>query len=278
MTLQQLFANPVVQALVAPFVAAFFVAVLGRAVRLTGIAAAAGFALTAWLMVGHALAPLDLLRRVALATLAAGAVGLLFDFISPHPARTRWLVALAAGAVLAWVLWPSITARPALVAWTLGIGLAAYTAIIVGAMDLLHARPIHAAAAGTTLGIGSGLLALVGNIQGLGRFGMAMGAASLAVLLVQMLTGRPWNIGRAFSLPVALLAALLGGGAAAAGNLPWYALATMIAVPLLGGTALGERMPVWVRGLFLVAATGLFAAAGVFIAWREVGSGALANW
>ncbi|MFN0303034.1 MAG: hypothetical protein ACKVQU_22070 [Burkholderiales bacterium] len=267
----ELLNQPVVQFAAAPFIIAFFVAVLGRAVRLSGLALAAGFAISVWLVMGVRLLPLNAPRLIILVTLAACAAGLLLDFINAHASRTRYLIAGAAAVLVVWLVFPALSQRDPFSAWAAGIGLALYCALVATGMDFLHGRPINAAVAAFSLSLGIGAAAIIGASPLLGNLGFAVSAASAAVVIVQMLTGRPWTIGRAFTLPAAMFAGLAGAEVVTFGKLPWYCLVPFAGVPLLAGTAIAQHQTVWIRAMMLAIATLAFSAAAVFIAWRELG-------
>ena len=267
--------QPVVQFAAAPFIIAFSVAVLGRAVRLSGLAIGAGFALSVWLVMGVRILPLNVPRQIILATLAACVAGVALDFISAHPARTRRLIGVAASALFVWFFYPALSQTDPLIAWTAAIGLALYCAVVATALDALHDRPVNAAVGAFTLSLGVGAAAMVGASPLLGRLGFAVAAASAAVLLVQMLTGRAWVIGRAFTLPVAIFAGLTGAQTVLLGKLPWFCLVPLAAAALLAGTAIAQHQTVWIQATVLTIASLAFSAAAVFIAWSELGLQAL---
>ncbi len=268
----ELLTQPAVQFGAAPFIVALSVAVLGRTMQLSGLAVGAGFALSVWLVMGVRLLPLNVPRQIILATLAACVAGFVLDFIKAHPARTRRIIAVAAGLLFIWMFNPALSELEAFVAWGAGIGLVFYCVVVATTLDALHHRPVNAAVGAFTLCLGIGAAGIVGASPLLGRLGFAVAAGSGAVLLVQMLTGRAWVIGRSFTLPVAIFAGLTSAHAVLFGILPWFCLVPLIAAPLLAGTAIAQHQTVWLRAIVLTIAAMAFSAAAVFIAWRELGS------
>jgi hypothetical protein len=81
------------------------------------------------------------------------------------------------------------------------------------------------------LGLGAGALALLGASASLAQLGIAIGAGTGGVLLLQMLLGRPLAANWAHGVPAALAAGLLGVASVFTGQLPWYALLPLLAVP-----------------------------------------------
>ena len=61
--------------------------------------------------------------------------------------------------------------------------------------------------------------------------GIAIGASAGAVLLIQMLTGKPAPLGWTLALPANVVAGLVGLLAVFTGALPWYCLLPTLAIP-----------------------------------------------
>lgn len=267
--LQQLLDHPAVQAGVAPFLAALLSAGLLRRFSLSGLSIIAGFALMLYLASDFTLLPFTAPRKIVLLGLLGAALGVL-----PGSFQPRWLGSLLpvlGGAAAIWTAQRILQQHPPAVALLWGTGCAAYVALLVGAMDSLRNSSERAAPAAAALGIGTGGAALVGASALLGQFGLAVGSAALAWLLIHMISGRALPAGRVFTLPVALLAGLTGCIAVLSAELPWYALPALAAIPLVARWTPLPAWPLPVRTLLCALPAFACAALAVFITWRIAG-------
>ena len=265
--------DPLVQAGLAPFLAGFAVALLLFKLRLGGLAAAAGFCTTAWLMGMLDIAYGTGRQRMVVLSLAAPALGLVADLAFRPGRTTAYISGVVFGAAALWVFSASIMQKPPVPAFILGAGIVLFVAWTVAMTASLHANSVRAGAAGLGLGGGVGAAILFGSLDA--RLGMALGAASAGFLLLQMMIGRI-DAGLVFTLAVGVGAALLAAAELLAGRLGWTQLAILAAVPLAARLPLPTRWPVWAQTLFAcfyTAACGGAAAATVYAA-----SGRLPSW
>ncbi len=152
-----------------------------------------------------------------------------------------------------------------------GAGCAAYTAILVWGMDRLENEPLRAASAATALGMGTGGAALVGASALLGQFGLALGSAAAAYMLIHMLSNRLLPAGRVFTLPLALIAGLTGCIGTLSARLPWYALPILAAIPLSAWLMPLPGKSLRIQSLLLSLPTFALAAGAVYMTWRVAG-------
>lgn len=268
--MQELLQNPMVQGGIAPFLMAIIVAELLQRLRLSGLAIVAGFAATVYLASGFSFEPLTATRKVVLIGLLSPLAALVLDYLGAY-----WLRPLlaAAGGMLTWWVTERILqqqALPTLLMWAAGISF--YTGWLVYWMDNLAHSPVRASSAGLALGLGTGTAALFGASALLGLYGMALGAAAGAFLLLQMITNQNLPGGRSLTLPLSLVAALLGTLAVLSAHLPWYALPALGAIPLVVHIPISERSPVWIQSILLSAIALVFAALAVYLTWRVAGA------
>lgn len=268
--LQDLLNHPAVQAGLAPFLAALIAAELFQRARLSGLAIIAGFAVTVYLASDFNFEPLTASRKIVLAGLAGTALALLLDLL-----RTRWfeiLLPVLAGAAAIWTAQRILQQQEPQLVLQWGAACAAYVAVLVWGMDkLLEQEPLRAAGAGSALGIGTGAAALVGASALLGQFGLAIGTAAAAHLLIQMITNRALTTGRVFTLPLALIAGLTGCVAVLSAKLPWYALIILACIPLAARLVPLPANSLRVQSLLLVLLTFAFAGGAVYVTWRVAG-------
>lgn len=268
--MQALLNHPAVQGGLAPFLAALIAAELFQRLRLSGLAVIAGFAVMVYLVSGFAFDPLTASRKIVLLGLLAALLALPLAWFAP-----RWLrpaLALAGGMAAIWMALRILQQQETATMLLWGAGCALYTGWLVFWMDDLHGAPLRAGSAGLALGLGSGLAALFGASALLGMFGIALGAAAGAFLLIQMLTGRPLPCGRSFTLPLSLVAALTACLGVLTAELPWYALPVLAVIPLAAKIPLPGKTALWLQSLLLSAATLACAAGAVYLTWRVAGA------
>ena len=256
--LQELLNNPAVQAGLAPFLVALITAVLFQRIKLSGLAS------------DFTIAPLTAARKIVLLGLVSAALALLFHLIQLRQFGS--LLPVLGGAACIWTVQRILQQQPLQPALLWGAGCAAYVAILVWGMDKLSDKePLRAASAASALGIGTGGAALVGASALLGQFGLALGSAAAAHLLVQMIVNKALPTGRIFTLPLAMIAGLTGCVAVLSAQLPWYALPILAAIPFAAWFAPLPRLSVRVQSLLLSMLTFGFAVGAIYVTWRMAG-------
>jgi hypothetical protein len=268
--LQELLNHPAIQAGLAPFLAALVAAELLQRPRLSGLAIIAGFAATIYLASDFNFDPLTASRKIVLSGLAGTMLALLLGLL-----RARWvgsLLPVLGGAAAIWTAQRILQQQEPQLVLQWGAACAVYVAILVWGMDkLLDQEPLRAASAGTALGIGTGAAALVGASALLGQFGLAIGSAAAAHLLIQMFTNQTLSTGRVFTFPLALIAGLTGCIAVLSARLPWYALIILAGIPLAARLVPLPGNSVRVQSLLLVLLTFTLAGGAVYLTWLVAG-------
>ncbi len=260
--MQDLLNNPAVQSSVAPFLAGLLVAGLLFPLRLGGLAAAAGFFTTVYLVGDFTLESLDSKRRLVLVAMAAPVFGVIAD-LAFKPTRASGPVL---GAVFAaaggWVFLNLLKQKSGVDLALHGAGFAAFVIWTVSFSVALHADTLRAGAAGLGLGLGAGVGAVLGASALLGQYGMGLGAGCGAFLLLNMIFGPRIVPGTTLTLTAGVAASLVAVGAVLTGQMPWYALLALALVPVLVRLPLPKDAP-WMQAI--VAA--LYAASAAVAAW-----------
>lgn len=267
--MQELLVNPVVQGAIVPFVAGLIVTAVLFRLKLAGLSAVAGFIATVYLVGGFEFEPLTIVRKIVLVGLIAPIVGAAADFLFKPTRATAPLLGLVAGAVSVWVFLSLLKQKELAQAMLFGAGTVACVAWFVGSSLTLRGDSVRAGAAGFALGLGVGVDGILAASALLGLYAMALGTASSAFLLVQMLMGRRIFAGIAFTLTVGLLAGLLGAAAIYLAQLPWYALAVMALVPLAARVPVPAKWPVWGQTVAVCACALSVAAVSCFLVWES---------
>lgn len=260
--MQDLLGNPAFQSSVAPFLAGLLAAGLLFPLRLGGLAAAAGFLATVYLVGDFTLEPLDSKRKLVLVAMAAPLLGVIAD-LAFKPTRASGPVL---GAVFAaaggWVFLNLLKQKSGADLALHGAGLAAFVVWTVAFSVSLQADALRAGAAGLGLGLGAGVGAVLGASALLGQYGMGLGAGCGAFLLLNMILGPRVAPGTTLTLTASVAASLVAAGAVLTGQLPWYALAALALVPVLVRLPLPKGAP-WTQAI----AAALYAAAAAVGAW-----------
>lgn len=244
--------HPAVQAGIVPFLAALLIAAVLAPTRLLGLAQLAGFLVVVWLAFGFSFAPLTAVRKLVLAAAASGVVLVVLELRAAAQSRVRVLVPLLAAVACLWMLWRLIGQRGGFDALLPAAASALFVAAMTQAILRVGRDPFTGAAAGLSLGLGTGVLALLGSSVVLAMGAIGVGAAAGACLLMQMLRRRGSLPGTTISLPAALVCALTVTLVAWQGTLPWYGLLPLLATPWAASLA-PQRGPRLVRAV--IAAT-----------------------
>lgn len=256
--------HPAVEGGLAPFLVALAVAELLQRPRLSGLAIAAGFAVTVHLAIGLSLEPFTPMRKIALLGLGSAIVALPLALL--NSIWVRPIVTILGGLSTLWVLEHTLLQQQPAVAVLWGAGCAVYVGWLVFWADSLADVPVRAGSASLALGLGTGLAALTAGAAQLGLFGLALAAGAGPYLLIQIITNSHLAGGRSLTLPVALIAGLTGCQAVLSTRLPWYALVPLAAVPLVARIPVSDKSAIWLQGLLLMAATLACAAGCVYLA------------
>lgn len=261
--------HPAAQAVLAPFLVALITAELFQRIKLSGLAVIAGFVVTIYLASDFSVEPLSASRKIVLTGLFSAVLALPLSLLS-----ARWinvLLALLGGATAVWVVQGILKhqAPQTMLLW--GAGCAAYVAILVWGMDMLRQDSIRAASAATALGIGTGGASLIGASALLGQFGLSLGSAAAALVLIHLISNKPLPTGRVVTLPIALIAGLTGCLAVLSAKLPWYALPMLATIPLIVRLIPLNKMSVRSQTLVLLLLTFAFAVGAMYISWRIAG-------
>lgn len=267
--LRELLNHPAVQAGLAPFLVALFTAELLQRIRLSGLAIIAGFAITIYMASNFTITPVSASQKIVLLGWLSALLALLLTLLQAR--WLNWLLPVLGGAAAIWTAQRILQQQAPQTVLLWGAGCAAYVAILVGIMDKLEHEPLRAASAATALGIGTGAAALVGASALLGQFGLALGSAASAHLLIQMASNHTLPAGRTFTLPLALIAGLTGCVAVLSAKLPWYALPILAAIPLAAWLMPLPRQSPRIQGLLLTMLAFVFVAGAVFVTWRVAG-------
>ncbi len=267
--MQELLNHPAVQGGLAPFLVALITAELFQRARLSGLAIIAGFAVTVYLASNFTIEPLTASRKIVLLGLITAVLGLLLSLLQSR--WFDWLLPVLGGAAAIWTVQRILQQQPLQAVFLWGAGCAAYVAVLVWGMDKLANEPVRAASAATALGIGTGAAALVGASALLGQFGLALGSAAAAHLLIQMISNQGLPTGRTFTLPLALIAGLTGCVAVLSARLPWYALPILAAIPFVAWLVPLPGQSSRVQATLLIILTFFLVGGAVYVTWRVAG-------
>jgi hypothetical protein len=216
-----------VQESLAGFLTGIAAALVLYPLRLSGLAAAAGF-FTAVYLTGQ----LTLEKNLVLVALAAALLGALVD-LAFRPTRTTGVVlGIAFGIAVFWIFLSIIGRMPAQRLVLYAVGISALVAATVAFSVLSHDEPPRAGAAAIALGLSTGVLAFHGGAEllALWSFGLAAGAAGF--LLVAVALPRRMVAGLSCTLSAGVIGAALATLVTLQRGLLWYHAALLALVPL----------------------------------------------
>jgi hypothetical protein len=262
-----LFDNPAIQGGVAPLVVALAVAAAFARTRFAWLAIMAGYATMVALSSGFSISPLTVARKTMLLGLFAPLVGVAFDLKMRSARALAPVLAMATGAVSFWVFVSILQQRETMSALAVGGGIALFVTALVWATLRLREDGPRAGAAGLGLGLAVGIAGVLSASIGALVAGVALAAASGAMLLVQAVGGRALAPGFTGALPIGLLGALIPAGTLLLAELPWYALPLMLLVPTAVLLPVPERAPLAGRTALLAGYALVAAALPVLAAW-----------
>ena len=227
--------NPAVQAGVLPFIIALVLGCALAGTRYLALAVVAGLVVVLALTIGFSPEPFTSAKKMIVATFGATVVALVLEATGVG-ARRVIVAALAvgAGSAAVWTLLRVLQQMEPPAAWAVAAGAFALTLATTGSASFASGTSsLRAAVIGACLGWGSGVLALLGASALLAQLGLAVGSASAAVALVQMIRGREAPLGWTVVMPAAVAAPIIGVLACATGELRWYCLVPLPFAPLL---------------------------------------------
>ncbi|MDX9739873.1 MAG: hypothetical protein RBT81_01655 [Gammaproteobacteria bacterium] len=271
----ELLDDPIFQSAIAPFLIALAVGLVLRTGA--GLAGGVAFALAVlaavWMIMGLQFTPLNSTRKLILAGAGAFVLGMVLESIWRHR-DGRWLQAmlgLGAAAAALWLVWPRLGRLEGMEAGLTAVLAAAYAGLLVPLMNGLQRSPLAQSAAALALGVGTAISAVIGASALLGQLGGAIAAAAGAIAVLLVIRGE-FRLGSGFALPMSLLAALIGISAVVYARLPWFALVPLPLIPLMARVPVPASLGRIPRGLLLLAATMLPAAATIATAWSTNGA------
>lgn len=264
--------HPAFQAGIAPLVVALVVGLALSGTRYAWLGIVAAYATLVAQTTGFALEPLTAGRKVLLLSLAAPLVGIAVDAAGGRRAAVAF-AAVAFGAASLWVFQSILAQRSGPEVALLGGGVALFVALLLALMLRLRGDGLRTGAAGVGLGLGAGIAALLSASIGYFMAGVAIAAASGAMMLVQLLRRTGLAAGALGALSIGVPVALAASATLVLAELPWYALPALLVVPAAVALPAVADAGRW-RRAFAFGFTALAAAAvPVLAAWLAARGG-----
>jgi len=228
--------NPAVQAAVqgglVPFVVAVIVAAVLNRSRFMWLAIVAGYAAQVALATGFSFSPLSASRKILLLALLAPLVGIAADMVAARARSTGHVTAALAGAAAVWVFITILGQKEGSQAWIAGAGIALFAFAMTALLVSLRDDALRTGAAALGLGLATGITALMSASVGFMTSGIAVAASAGALLLVWVVNSRPVAPGLLGTLTIGVMIALFSEGSLMLAKLPWYALVSLLLVPI----------------------------------------------
>ena len=268
-----IFDFPEVQSFVLPLLMALLVGAAADRFGLAnrGIGMIAGFIVTVLFVNGVELQPLTAVRKIILLGFAAAIVGAVVDQRDARWAGRPLYFATLCVLASAWVLGVVLLRKSGMEMLAAGAGIALYTGWITYWLDRLDDE-LRATSATVSLGLGTGIAAIIGSSGLFGQLAVAVSAGAGGVLLLALLLKKN-TAGSVLTLPAGVLLSLIGCSAVAFADLPWIVLVILSLIPLAAHwTPAPESWSRWLRAAFLTISTLAFAGIALAYAWYLAGS------
>jgi len=269
-----LFDFPEVQSFVLPLLTALLVGTVADRFGLAhrGIGMIAGFIVAVLFVNGIELQPLTAARKIILLGIAAAVVGAFVD-----QRRAAWAgrpfyfatLGLLAGT---WVLGVTLLRKSGMESLIASLGSALYLLWVVYWLDRLHGDELRATSATVSLGLGTGIAAVIGSSGLFGQLAVAVSAGAGGVMLLALVLKKN-TAGSVLTLPAGVLLSLIGVGAVVFADLPWIVLVILGLIPLVAHWVPAPES--WSRGqraLLLTILTLALAGIALAYAWYLAGS------
>jgi len=285
--MQELLANPAIQAAVAPFVATVILALLLRQIAPAwmGLAVLAGFLVTVFLTTGISLQPLTSTRKILLCGVVLPLIAYGSDFLRPS-FRSRYagfqaaMLAILLASAAVWIVWPVFSRQEGLAAWSIFLRVGLYSAYFMVAAHLIGrlqqpAGRIFSTQAASLLmvAIGTGVTTLIAASALYSQWAFALSAASGGLVLVHLFSSGNNDTPMANSAIYAVLLplALIGASATVYAQLPGLVLLCLALVPLFARIHLISPSQEWLRVGIACLWASLPLLPAVWLAWRAAG-------
>lgn len=241
-----------------------------------GIAQVAGFLTVAALAIGISFESLTAIKKLVLIGTGTALVVAVFELNrhSESEWRERSAIAFLLAASCVWMIWRLLAQMDIPAALLASVLAIVYVSALVDSTILVGSDPVRGAATGLMLGLGTGVLAVLGASAVLGLIGIAVGASAGATLLVQMITGRPAQVGRTISLPASSIAGFAGVLAVMSASLPWFCLIPLLLSPWATRLVPLGSQAVWLRAFLTALAALVPVLIAIGIAWFSASTAA----
>lgn len=268
-SMTELLTNPSFQSGVLPFTVALLVGSVlhTRGWRWAGLGFAVAYLASSYLTTGFQFFPLTNTRKILMLGGGAVVLGLLLDWYPLSRRAIPWLLALLGAVAATWLIWPVVKRLDGSAFWIMSAATILYSAWLTAWFEGLRHHSMQAATAALSLGIGTGVSAILGASALLGQLGGTIGAAAGAYVLL-LLFFKNLSLGSSFTLPVAVLGASVGIAGVVYANLAWYSLVPLAIIPLMARIPIKQEWNNALKILILCAFTVPLAVAAIAITWQ----------
>ena len=268
-----IFDFPEVQSFVLPLLAALLIGAVANRFALAnhGIGMIAGFIVTVLFVNGVELQPLTAVRKIIVLGIAAAMIGAVVDHRDARWAGGPLYFASLSVLASAWVLGIVLLRKSGLDMLMAGAGIAVYTAWITYWLDRLQEDELRAVSATVSLGLGTGLAAIIGSSALFGQLAIAISASAGGVLILALLQKKT-AAGSVLTLPASILLGLIGCTVVAFADLPWMVLIVLSLIPLTARwIPVPNNKSRWLQAAVLIISTLALAGIALAYAWHLAG-------
>ncbi|MDH5218907.1 MAG: hypothetical protein OEX19_14495 [Gammaproteobacteria bacterium] len=273
MSMNEILANPGVQAGLIPFIVSFVLAgLLIRAGGWSGLGILAGFIILVLLTTGIQFSPLTSTRKILLLILLSASLGGVLHVLKLEIKRFQAVFVLCGIAAMLWVLWPYLMRQELLHLLVVASGLGLFNAwMFVSFLSQKNISNIASSASISATGFGVGGAALLGASALLGQMGIAIGSAAFGMLAIAVLTKKSGQASYLATSVAGLGLGLITGAAIIYAKLPWYTAFIFMTIPVLARIGLSNDQSLLMRAVIWFGICMVPAALAIFLSWNAAG-------
>ena len=271
--MNEILANPGVQAGIVPFIVSFVLAgLLIRSGGWAGLGILAGFIVLVLLTTGIQFSPLTSTRKIFLLILLAASLGGIIHVLKPDIKRFQAIFILFGIAAMLWVLWPYLMRQELVHLLVVASGLGLFNAwMFVSYLSQKNISHVASCASISAAGFGVGGAALLGASALLGQMGIAIGSAAFGMLVIAVLTKKSGQASYLATSVAGLGLGLITGAAIIYANLPWYTTFIFMTIPVLARIGLSNDQSLLMRAVIWFGICMVPAALAIFLSWNAAG-------
>lgn len=263
--------NPIFQSALIPFAIALAAALLIRPKAWSGLGFILAYGVSVYVTIGFQILPFTSTRKILLFTALAVCLGIMLDLYAKRRRFITWLIVALSIAAAVWLAWPLLKRADGTEWWILLLSTTVYAAILIPLFERLRNDTLRSATASLSLGMGTGISAILGASALLGQLGGAIAAAAGAYTLVWLFS-KHLVLRSHYTLAIAVPAAFIGLAAVLYAGMIWYALIPLALIPLTAYIPVKQQWNRFIQTVVVSLYSLIPAAVAIALTWHAAQS------